>query len=82
MPPSELASELGKTGYLGRDDQAREHAFAAELAGQRAQADLAAKLAKDLTRIMGLFGADFGLFCAERPARPAQDCGSLNAFEE
>ncbi len=60
---SELAAELGKTGYLGRDDQAREHAFAAELAGQRAQADLAAKLAKeDLTRIMGLFGADLNYF--------------------
>lgn len=60
---SELAAELGKTGYLGRDDQAREHAFAAELAGQRAQADLAAKLAKeDLTRIMGLFGVDLNYF--------------------
>ncbi len=56
---SELAAELGKTGFLNKADQAREFAFTAELAGQKAQADLAAKLAKEeLTRMLGLFGAD------------------------
>ncbi len=69
---SELAAELGKTGYLGRDDQAREHAFAAELAGQRAQADLAAKLAKeDLTRTLGLYASDVNYFVPDAlPALP------------
>ncbi|SLN76378.1 Outer membrane efflux protein [Roseovarius gaetbuli] len=60
---SELAARLGDTGYLNKADQAREHAFYAELTGQRAQAKLAATLAKEaLTRQMGLWGQDVTYF--------------------
>ncbi|MBM1814544.1 TolC family protein [Pseudosulfitobacter pseudonitzschiae] len=56
---SELARKLGETGALGRAGQAREQAFNAELAGQLAQARLGASRAKEnLTRLMGLWGAD------------------------
>ena len=56
---SELAAQLGSTGYLNKADQAREHAFYAELTGQRAQAKLAATLAKEaLTRQLGLWGTE------------------------
>ena len=56
---SELAARLGEVGSLNKAEQAREHAFYAELTGQRAQAKLAAELAKEaLTRQMGLWGAD------------------------
>ncbi|MEO4044983.1 TolC family protein [Hoeflea sp. CAU 1731] len=54
---SELAKKLGESGALPKGGQAREHAFYAELTGQRAEARLAAKLAKErLTRLMGLWG--------------------------
>ena len=54
---SELAARLGEVGSLNKAGQAREHAFYAELAGQRAQAKLAAELAKEaLTRQLGLWG--------------------------
>ncbi len=60
---SELAARLGDTGFLNKADQAREHAFYAELTGQRAQARLAATLAKEtLTRQMGLWGSDVNYF--------------------
>ncbi|WP_223412902.1 TolC family protein [Roseovarius aestuarii] len=60
---SELAARLGDTGFLNKADQAREHAFYAELTGQRAQAKLAATLAKEtLTRQMGLWGSDVNYF--------------------
>ncbi|MBB6486120.1 TolC family protein [Rhizobium lusitanum] len=56
---SELAEKLGETGGMAKGAQAREHAFAAELAGETAKARLAARLAKeDLTRLLGLWGAD------------------------
>ncbi|WVT77063.1 TolC family protein (plasmid) [Sinorhizobium chiapasense] len=56
---SELAAKLGETGAMGKGSQAREHVFNAELAGQAAEARLAARLAKEnLTRLMGLWGAD------------------------
>lgn len=56
---SELAARLGEVGSLNKAGQAREHAFYAELTGQRAQAKLAAELAKEaLTRQLGLWGAD------------------------
>ncbi|MCA0871417.1 TolC family protein [Seohaeicola saemankumensis] len=52
---SELATELGKTGALGVADQAREHAFNAELAAELADARLDAELAKGrLARLMGV----------------------------
>ncbi len=56
---SELAAKLGETGAMGKGNQAREHVFNAELAGQAAEARLAARLAKEnLTRLMGLWGSD------------------------
>lgn len=56
---SELAARLGDTGFLNRAEQAREHAFFAELSGQRAKARLDAQLAKEaLTRQLGLWGTE------------------------
>lgn len=56
---SELAEKLGETGAMAKGAQAREHVFAAELAGETAKARLAARLAKEeLTRQMGLWGSD------------------------
>jgi outer membrane protein TolC len=56
---SELAKKLGEAGSLTKADQAREHVFYAELAGETAKARLEAKLAKEeLIRLMGLYGTD------------------------
>jgi len=67
---SELAARLGDTGFLNKADQAREHAFYAELTGQRAQARLAATLAKEaLTRQMGLWGSDTNYYVPNRLPR-------------
>lgn len=56
---SALAQKLGETGAFTKSGQAREHVFYAELAGQTAEARLAARTAKeDLTRLMGLWGYD------------------------
>lgn len=78
---SELAAELGKTGFLNKGNQAREFAFAAELSGQKAQADLAATLAKEeLTRTLGLFGADLKYYVPNAlPGLPR--IASRNSFE-
>ncbi|RVI44413.1 TolC family protein, partial [Sinorhizobium medicae] len=52
------AQELGKSGALTKEGQAREHVFSAELAGQTAKARLEARLAKEEpTRLMGLWGS-------------------------
>lgn len=52
---SELATELGRTGAMNRADQAREHAFTAEIAAELADARLEAQLAKErLARHMGI----------------------------
>lgn len=54
---SALAEKLGQTGAFTKTNQAREHVFHAELAGQAAEARLQARLAKEaLTRLMGLWG--------------------------
>ncbi len=56
---SELAQKLGETGAFTKTGQAREHVFLAEIAGQAAEARLAARAAKEeLTRLMGLWGPD------------------------
>lgn len=56
---SELAKKLGESGSLNKEGQAREQVFYAELTGQIAKARLEARLAKEeLTRLMGLWGAD------------------------
>ena len=72
---SELARKLGETGALPKAGQAREHAFFAELTGQKAQARLAARMAKEeLTRLMGLWGADVDYYVPDvlpgLPGRP------------
>ena len=74
---SELAAELGRTGALNRADQAREHAFTAELAAERADARLEAQLAKErLTRLMGLWGADLDYYVPDRlPGLPGRRPG-------
>ena len=55
---SELATQLGRTGAMNAADQAREFAFAAELAAEAADARLEAQLAKErLARLMGLSGS-------------------------
>ncbi|MFD2738027.1 TolC family protein [Sulfitobacter aestuarii] len=60
---AELAQQLGKTGALNKAGQAREQAFNAEMAGQVARARLDAQLAKEqLTRLMGLWGADVNYY--------------------
>jgi len=64
---SELAKKLGESGALAKAGQARQHAFYAELTGQKAQARLAAKLAKgNLTKLMGLWGAEVDYFIPNR----------------
>ncbi|MFK0166451.1 TolC family protein [Rhizobium sp. NPDC090279] len=56
---SELAEKLGETGAMAKGAQAREHAFAAELAAETAKARLTARLAREeLTRRLGLWGSD------------------------
>lgn len=56
---SELARKLGESGALNKEGQAREQVFYAELTGQIAKTRLEARLAKEeLTRLMGLWGAD------------------------
>jgi outer membrane protein TolC len=58
---SELAKQLGESGAMPKGEQAREHAFYAELTGQIAKARLEARLAKEeLTRQMGVWGQDLG----------------------
>lgn len=52
---SELATQLGRTGAMNPADQAREHAFNAEVAAERADARLEAQLAKErLAQLMGV----------------------------
>lgn len=71
---SALAAELGRTGAFSKAAQAREHAFFAELTGQKAEAVLAARLAKqDLARLMGLWGEDLEFYVPDAlPRLPAR----------
>ena len=71
---SELAARLGDTGFLNKAEQAREHAFFAELSGQRAKARLDAQLAKEaLTRKLGLWGEEVDYYVPNRlPRLPGQ----------
>lgn len=67
---SELAAQLGGNGFLNKAGQAREHAFYAELTGQRAKARLDAQLAKEaLTRQLGLWGSEVDYFVPNRLPR-------------
>lgn len=56
---AKLATRLGETGAMNKLDQAREQAFSAELAVQRATAHSAATSAREaLIRAMGVWGSD------------------------
>ena len=56
---SELAKKLGETGSMPKLDQAREHAFYAEVSSELAVARLKARMAREkLNRVLGLWGSD------------------------
>ena len=71
---SELARKLGETGAMNKLDQAREHAFYAELSAQLARARTQQRIEKErLTRLMGLWGKDTAFALpASLPALPTK----------
>ncbi len=59
---SDLAKKLGETGALAKLDQAREHAFTAEVNGQLAMARLKSRMEREkLIRALGLWGSETAL---------------------
>ncbi|MEH6522084.1 TolC family protein [Sulfitobacter sp.] len=79
---SELARKLGETGALNKAGQAREQAFNAELAGQLARARLNATMAKgDLTKLMGLWGAQVDYFVPDALPRLPRSVGNVTSIE-
>jgi len=71
---SNLAKRLGETGALSKLDQAREHAFYADISVQLAQARLRQRTDRErLTRLMGLWGTDIEYrLPSSLPALPRQ----------
>jgi outer membrane protein TolC len=72
---SDLARQLGETGALSKLDQAREHAFYAEVSAQLALGRLRQRTERDrLVRVLGLWGSDINLRLPDAldplPARP------------
>ena len=72
---SELAKKLGETGALPKLDQAREHAFYAEVSGDLAIARLKQRSEREkLNRALGLWGKDLAYRLPEKlkalPAKP------------
>jgi outer membrane protein TolC len=56
---SDVAKRLGETGAMSKLEQAREHAFYAEISGRVATARLRQRIERErLTRILGLWGLD------------------------
>jgi len=79
---SELAKKLGESGALGKAGQAREHAFYSELTGQKAEARLAARLAKEtLSRLMGVWGTDVDYFVPDQLPRLPKRVKRKDAIE-
>ncbi|MGB7337033.1 MAG: TolC family protein [Salaquimonas sp.] len=79
---SELAQKLGESGALSKGGQAREHAFYSELTGQKAEARLAARLAKEeLTRLMGLWGSEVDYFVPDKLTSLPSKLQTRNAIE-
>ena len=79
---SELAKRLGESGAMPKAGQAREHAFYAELTGQLAEARLNAELAKEeLTRLMGLWGAEVDYFVPDKLPQLPQKLKAGSAIE-
>ena len=81
---SELAKRLGETGAMGKLDQAREHAFYADLSAQIAKARVLQGLEKErLTRMMGLWGRDVAYALPSKlPALPGKLRGSARIEAE
>ena len=81
---SELAKRLGETGAMGKLDQAREHAFYADLSAQIAKARVQQGLEKErLTRLMGLWGKDVAYALPSKlPALPGKLKGSARIEAE
>jgi len=71
---SELAKRLGETGAMSKLDQAREHAFYAEISAQVAAARLRQRVERErLVRALGVWGADAAFRLPRRlPALPAK----------
>ncbi|MBS0232098.1 MAG: TolC family protein [Proteobacteria bacterium] len=72
---SELAKKLGETGAMTKLDQAREHAFYAEVSGQLAVARLKQRGEREkLNRVLGLWGAELAYRLPDKlrplPAKP------------
>ncbi|MDJ1157779.1 TolC family protein [Chelatococcus sp. SYSU_G07232] len=69
---SDLTKKLGETGAASKLDQAREHAFHAEVAAQLGQARQRQKAERErLTRVLGLWGSDVAFrLPAALPALP------------
>jgi outer membrane protein TolC len=71
---SDFAKKLGETGGMSKLDQAREHAFTAEVGGQLAQARLNQRLERErLNQALGLWGAQIKYKLADKlPALPSK----------
>lgn len=69
---SDFAKKLGETGGMAKLDQAREHAFTAEVGGQLAQARLNQRLERErLNQALGLWGAQINFKLPDKlPALP------------
>ncbi len=80
---STLATQLGETGALNKLEQAREHAFYAEIGAQLAKARVQQRVEREvLVRQLGLWGPDLAFklpgSLPSLPRRP-QDGGTLEA---
>ena len=71
---SDFAKKLGETGGMAKLDQAREHAFTAEVGGQLALARLTQRLERErLNQALGLWGAQLKYKLPDKlPALPAK----------
>ena len=81
---SDLAKQLGETGAMSKLDQAREHAFYADVSAQLATARLRQRVERErLIRALGLWGADarFGM-PGKLPALPAKPASMASIERE
>lgn len=77
---SDIAQQLGQTGGLSKGDQAREHAFNAEVGAQLGLARLRAAGERErLTRLLGVWGNDTGYTL---PAKLADLPGRIRALRD
>lgn len=79
---SELAKRLGETGGINKLDQAREHAFYAEITGQLASVRQRASSERErLIRLMGLWGRDLAFRLPGALPSPPRRALALPAIE-